>query len=145
MGAQAVEEGQDFLFPEIPQKKYFTIGETAKLCGVKPHALRYWEQEFPQLKPVTRRGNRRYYQQHDIELIREIRALLYGEGFTIHGARQQLEQKKKRQKSQTKQATVMPLVEKTSAKPESDSYSNVHDELHTIRAELETLLHDLAA
>jgi len=76
--------------PVIPGKRYFTIGEVSELCGVKPHVLRYWEQEFSQLKPVKRRGNRRYYQRHDVILIRQIRSLLYDQGFTIGGARQQL-------------------------------------------------------
>ncbi len=76
--------------PVIPSKRYFTIGEVSELCGVKPHVLRYWEQEFTQLKPVKRRGNRRYYQRHDVILIRQIRNLLYDQGFTIGGARQQL-------------------------------------------------------
>ena len=76
--------------PEIPTKRYFTIGEVSELCAVKPHVLRYWEQEFPELKPSKRRGNRRYYQRHDVELIRQIRALLYEQGFTIGGARLQL-------------------------------------------------------
>ncbi|HIP53341.1 MAG TPA: MerR family transcriptional regulator [Chromatiales bacterium] len=76
--------------PPIPGKRYFTIGEVSELCGVKPHVLRYWEQEFPQLKPVKRRGNRRYYQRHDVIMIRQIRSLLYDQGFTIGGARQQL-------------------------------------------------------
>ena len=76
--------------PPIPAKRYFTIGEVSELCAVKPHVLRYWEQEFPQLRPVKRRGNRRYYQRQDVMLIRQIRALLYGQGFTITGARQQL-------------------------------------------------------
>ena len=76
--------------PVIPSKRYFTIGEVSDLCGVKPHVLRYWEQEFNQLKPVKRRGNRRYYQRHDVILIRQIRSLLYDQGFTIGGARQQL-------------------------------------------------------
>lgn len=74
----------------IPNKRYFTIGEVSDLCAVKPHVLRYWEQEFPDLKPVKRRGNRRYYQRHDVMLIRQIRSLLYEQGFTIGGARQQL-------------------------------------------------------
>ena len=77
--------------PAIPGKRYFTIGEVAELCGVKPHVLRYWEQEFPQLKPVKRRGNRRYYQRQDVLVIRQIRALLYDQGFTIGGARNRLE------------------------------------------------------
>ena len=76
--------------PPIPGKRYFTIGEVSGLCSVKPHVLRYWEQEFPQLKPVKRRGNRRYYQRVDVLLIRQIRSLLYDQGFTIGGARQQL-------------------------------------------------------
>lgn len=76
--------------PAIPGKRYFTIGEVSDLCAVKPHVLRYWEQEFPQLKPVKRRGNRRYYQRQDVLLIRQIRALLYDQGFTIGGARQRM-------------------------------------------------------
>ena len=78
--------------PAIPAKRYFTIGEVSELCGVKPHVLRYWEQEFTQLKPVKRRGNRRYYQHHEVLLIRRIRQLLYEEGFTISGARHRLDQ-----------------------------------------------------
>lgn len=76
--------------PPIPAKRYFTIGEVSELCDVKPHVLRYWEQEFAQLNPVKRRGNRRYYQRQDVILVREIRALLYQEGYTIGGARQRL-------------------------------------------------------
>ena len=76
--------------PPIPSKRYFTIGEVSDLCMVKPHVLRYWEQEFVDLSPVKRRGNRRYYQQHDVILIRQIRSLLYQEGYTIGGARQHL-------------------------------------------------------
>jgi DNA-binding transcriptional MerR regulator len=79
------------LLPPIPAKRYFTIGEVSDLCAVKPHVLRYWEQEFAQLKPVKRRGNRRYYQHHEVLLIRRIRDLLYEQGFTIHGARHRLE------------------------------------------------------
>jgi len=77
--------------PPIPAKRYFTIGEVSELCGVKPHVLRYWEQEFTQLKPVKRRGNRRYYQHHEVLLIRRIRELLYEQGFTISGARNRLD------------------------------------------------------
>jgi DNA-binding transcriptional MerR regulator len=77
--------------PPIPAKRYFTIGEVSELCAVKPHVLRYWEQEFTQLKPVKRRGNRRYYQHHEVLLIRRIRDLLYEQGFTINGARHRLE------------------------------------------------------
>src|SRR3972149_556233 len=82
--------GENHELPTIPGKRYFTNGEVSELCAVKPHVLRYWEQEFPQLKPVKRRGNRRYYQRHDVVLIRQIRGLLYVEGFTISGARNKL-------------------------------------------------------
>ena len=85
-----LEPGNNSELPPIPGKRYFTIGEVSDLCGVKPHVLRYWEQEFPQLKPVKRRGNRRYYQRQDVLIIRQIRSLLYNEGFTIGGARQRL-------------------------------------------------------
>jgi len=78
------------VLPPIPAKRYFTIGEVSDLCGVKPHVLRYWEQEFTQLKPIKRRGNRRYYQHHEVLLIRRIRDLLYEQGFTISGARNRL-------------------------------------------------------
>ena len=78
--------------PAIPAKRYFTIGEVSELCGVKPHVLRYWEQEFTQLKPLKRRGNRRYYQHHEVLLIRRIRELLYEHGFTINGARNRLDE-----------------------------------------------------
>jgi DNA-binding transcriptional MerR regulator len=79
------------VLPPIPAKRYFTIGEVSELCGVKPHVLRYWEQEFTQLRPVKRRGNRRYYQHHEVLLIRRIRELLYEQGFTINGARNKLD------------------------------------------------------
>jgi DNA-binding transcriptional MerR regulator len=85
-----LEPGNNAELPTIPGKRYFTIGEVSELCAVKPHVLRYWEQEFPQLKPVKRRGNRRYYQRQDVLIIRQIRSLLYEEGFTIGGARQKL-------------------------------------------------------
>ena len=89
--------------PPIPAKRYFTIGEVSELCGVKPHVLRYWEQEFTQLKPVKRRGNRRYYQHHEVLLIRKIRELLYEQGFTISGARNRLDG------AEVKVETVLPL------------------------------------
>ncbi|MFQ5661111.1 MAG: MerR family transcriptional regulator [Gammaproteobacteria bacterium] len=85
-----LEASNNSELPTIPGKRYFTIGEVSDLCAVKPHVLRYWEQEFPQLKPLKRRGNRRYYQRHDVILIRQIRSLLYEQGFTIGGARQRL-------------------------------------------------------
>lgn len=86
-----LEPGNNSELPTIPGKRYFTIGEVSELCGVKPHVLRYWEQEFPQLKPVKRRGNRRYYQRQDVLVIRQIRTLLYEQGFTIGGARNRLQ------------------------------------------------------
>jgi DNA-binding transcriptional MerR regulator len=106
--------------PPIPSKRYFTIGEVSELCDVKPHVLRYWEQEFPQLKPVKRRGNRRYYQHHDVLMVRRIRGLLYEQGFTIGGARQQ-------------------LSGETAKKDSSQS----HQIIKQIRVELEEVLHDL--
>ncbi len=93
----------------IPGKRYFTIGEVSELCAVKPHVLRYWEQEFPQLKPVKRRGNRRYYQRQDVLMIREIRSLLYEQGFTIGGARQKMVQEKSHPQEET---SVDSLVDK---------------------------------
>ena len=86
-----LDPGSNRELPPIPAKRYFTIGEVSELCEVKPHVLRYWETEFPGLKPVKRRGNRRYYQRHDVLTIRQIRSLLYEQGFTITGARQRLE------------------------------------------------------
>ncbi|MEO6921093.1 MAG: MerR family transcriptional regulator [Collimonas sp.] len=86
-----VSKSELVVLPPIPAKRYFTIGEVSDLCGVKPHVLRYWEQEFTQLKPVKRRGNRRYYQHHEVLLIRRIRELLYEHGFTISGARNKLD------------------------------------------------------
>ena len=93
--------------PAIPAKRYFTIGEVSDLCAVKPHVLRYWEQEFTQLKPVKRRGNRRYYQHHEVLLIRRIRDLLYEQGFTINGARHRLE-------SEALGGPLFPAAERTS-------------------------------
>ena len=86
-----LDQGDNSTLPPIPSKRYFTIGEVSELCSVKPHVLRYWEQEFTQLNPVKRRGNRRYYQRHEVQLIRRIRSLLYIEGFTISGAKNQIE------------------------------------------------------
>ncbi len=106
-------------FPEIPAKRYFTIGEVSELCDVKSHVLRYWEQEFPQLNPIKRRGNRRYYQRHDVITIRQIRCLLYEQGFTIGGARQRLED---------------------GAANESDGESESLVLIQTMRRELEELL-----
>jgi DNA-binding transcriptional MerR regulator len=96
------------VLPGIPSKRYFTIGEVSELCQVKPHVLRYWEQEFSQLKPVKRRGNRRYYQHHEVLLIRRIRELLYEEGFTINGARHRLLEGKPISLSDKTSASVTP-------------------------------------
>ncbi len=93
-----LEPSNNAQLPEIPSKRYFTIGEVSDLCDVKPHVLRYWEQEFPQLKPVKRRGNRRYYQRQDVMVIRTIRSLLYEQGYTIGGARLQLNDSKHQDK-----------------------------------------------
>jgi len=92
--------------PPIPAKRYFTIGEVSELCGVKPHVLRYWEQEFTQLRPVKRRGNRRYYQHHEVLLVRRIRELLYQEGFTISGARNRLDEAP--EKAEIEEGQVLP-------------------------------------
>ena len=97
--------------PAIPNKRYFTIGEVSDLCDVKPHVLRYWEQEFPDLKPVKRRGNRRYYQRHDVMLIRTIRDLLYQQGYTIGGARLQLSGETAKEDGMQAQQVVKQLTE----------------------------------
>jgi len=97
--------------PAIPNKRYFTIGEVSDLCDVKPHVLRYWEQEFPDLKPVKRRGNRRYYQRHDVMLIRTIRDLLYQQGYTIGGARLQLSGEVAKEDSGQAQQVVRQLCD----------------------------------
>ncbi len=119
--------------PPIPAKRYFTIGEVSDLCGVKPHVLRYWEQEFTQLKPVKRRGNRRYYQHHEVLLIRRIRELLYEQGFTISGARNRLDgheaQQETADNTATKQEAQLVLSEATNA-----------DNLSLIKLELSQIL-----
>lgn len=117
---------QDDTLPPIPDKRYFTIGEAATLCAVKPHVLRYWEQEFSQLKPSKRRGNRRYYQHQDVLLVRQIRKLLYDDGFTIEGARLQL--------TNTPAVTASPPVETV---PTDDAV------IQKMIAELEHVLKDL--
>lgn len=98
----------NIVLPPIPAKRYFTIGEVSDLCGVKSHVLRYWEQEFTQLKPVKRGGNRRYYQHHEVMLIRRIRQLLYEEGFTISGARSRLDQSEDRQEEPAHSSSTSP-------------------------------------
>ncbi len=104
-----LEASHNSELPAIPGKRYFTIGEVSDLCAVKPHVLRYWEQEFPQLKPLKRRGNRRYYQRHDVILIRQIRSLLYEQGFTIGGARQRLSGSEAKEDSNQSQQIIRQL------------------------------------
>jgi DNA-binding transcriptional MerR regulator len=116
------------VLPPIPAKRYFTIGEVSELCGVKPHVLRYWEQEFTQLKPVKRRGNRRYYQHHEVLLIRRIRELLYEQGFTISGARNKLDNRG------SELAGFEPAVVEEPA-PAAPVFDN-----ETLRAELQGIL-----
>ena len=118
--------------PDILRKRYFAIGEVSELCGVKAHVLRYWEQEFPQLKPAKRRGNRRYYQHDDVEMIRRIRSLLYEQGYTIGAARLRL---KEQPRVDAIVAVVEPLVLPTTA-----TNSSRRAELRDIRTELESLL-----
>ena len=118
--------------PAIPAKRYFTIGEVSELCGVKPHVLRYWEQEFTQLKPLKRRGNRRYYQHHEVLLIRRIRELLYEHGFTINGARNRLEEP-----TATQQLGTATGGHKTMTVPQPISPSNIRKELKSILKMLE--------
>ena len=118
--------------PPIPAKRYFTIGEVSELCGVKPHVLRYWEQEFTQLKPLKRGGNRRYYQHHEVLLIRRIRQLLYEEGFTISGARSRLDQAHT-QESDTVHAVVHTSSE-LSAMAIPELRRELSDILKTLRA-----------
>ncbi len=116
--------------PAIPAKRYFTIGEVSDLCGVKPHVLRYWEQEFTQLKPLKRRGNRRYYQHHEVLLIRRIRELLYEHGFTINGARNRLEE-------HVPGSTARGEGQKTMTVPQPISPSSIRKELKSILKMLE--------
>jgi DNA-binding transcriptional MerR regulator len=118
--------------PQIPAKRYFTIGEVSDLCAVKPHVLRYWEQEFTQLKPVKRRGNRRYYQHHEVLLIRRIRDLLYEQGFTINGARHRLDHEEAEPR-----AAARAVVSTTTVVPAPPPAPTV--ETATLRAELEEI------
>lgn len=124
--------------PPIPAKRYFTIGEVSELCGVKPHVLRYWEQEFTQLKPVKRRGNRRYYQHHEVLLIRRIRELLYEQGFTISGARNRLDGLDGREiKAEVSQSTTqLSLLSQN----ETQLNNNSSFDFASVRAELLEIL-----
>jgi DNA-binding transcriptional MerR regulator len=110
--------------PPIPAKRYFTIGEVSELCGVKAHVLRYWEQEFTQLKPVKRRGNRRYYQHHEVLLIRRIKELLYEHGFTIHGARSRL--------GQGMVEAALPVPDSVAAHSSSVNLALLKDEIKSV-------------
>ncbi|HUR39664.1 MAG TPA: MerR family transcriptional regulator [Verrucomicrobiae bacterium] len=121
--------------PEIPRKRYFAIGEVSELCAVKPHVLRYWEQEFPQLKPVKRRGNRRYYQHDDVQMIRRIRSLLYEQGFTIGGARQRLREMPKATALPVRAPTAQPTAQVPMLKGKF-----TRGELKQMRTELEAAL-----
>ena len=114
-----LEPGNNDDLPPIPGKRYFTIGEVSDLCAVKPHVLRYWEQEFPQLKPVKRRGNRRYYQRQDVLIIRQIRSLLYEEGFTIGGARQRLMGDEARTDTSQSQQIIRQSPRRARGRPEA--------------------------
>ena len=125
--------------PPIPAKRYFTIGEVSELCGVKPHVLRYWEQEFTQLKPVKRRGNRRYYQHHEVLLIRRIRELLYEEGFTISGARNRLDDVY----SQGREAARVEAAERLEAKGNGNGRGKV--DVAALRKELREVIDGLAS
>ncbi|HYT96194.1 MAG TPA: MerR family transcriptional regulator [Casimicrobiaceae bacterium] len=116
--------------PPIPAKRYFTIGEVSELCAVKPHVLRYWEQEFAQLKPVKRRGNRRYYQHHEVLLIRRIRDLLYEQGFTINGARHRLETETSEPRAASR---ATPTLATSLMPPTSMAPSALRQELEEIR------------
>jgi DNA-binding transcriptional MerR regulator len=119
--------------PAIPAKRYFTIGEVSELCMVKPHVLRYWEQEFGQLRPVKRRGNRRYYQHHEVLLVRRIRELLYGEGFTIIGARGRLDEEANGAQTLTRRRGA-PVAQSTRVTATAEAEVNVEAEL--LRVEL---------
>lgn len=125
-------------FPAIPPKRYFTIGEVGQLCDVKPHVLRYWEREFTQLKPVKRRGNRRYYQKREVVVVRRIRQLLYEQGFTISGARSRLQEMTEEEKEQLDaSALTLPQVEGESASvnelSEGFGLRELRQELYEIR------------
>jgi len=115
--------------PPIPVKRYFTIGEVGELCGVKPHVLRYWEQEFTQLRPMKRRGNRRYYQHHEVLMIRRIRDLLYDQGFTISGARNKLQEMVQSERERRKAGNDVPLEGMEAVEIDQEAFdAAVHDE-----------------
>jgi DNA-binding transcriptional MerR regulator len=128
------------VLPDIPRKRYFAIGEVSELCDVKPHVLRYWEQEFPQLKPVKRRGNRRYYQHDDVQMVRRIRSLLYEQGFTIGGARQRLKEAPRAANDAPRTLPAMPLATTTIKAPGRNPQQTRAQEIQKLRNELESLL-----
>ncbi len=131
------ENGVTTQLPPIPAKRYFTIGEVSELCGVKPHVLRYWEQEFTQLKPVKRRGNRRYYQHHEVLLIRRIRELLYEQGFTISGARNRLNEPLRGEAT-----TVIELdgVQKVNGGNQANGVKRQFSNIADVKAELKEIM-----
>ncbi len=133
------EQALNTELPPIPAKRYFTIGEVSEFCGVKPHVLRYWEQEFTQLSPVKRRGNRRYYQHHEVLLIRRIRALLYDDGFTISGARNLLDAKG-RLKSEKSKPAEGDVIDGLSAAPLSQDAGLEVQNLRTELTEISAIL-----
>jgi DNA-binding transcriptional MerR regulator len=126
--------------PEIPRKRYFAIGEVSELCDVKPHVLRYWEQEFPQLKPIKRRGNRRYYQQDDVLMVRRIRSLLYEQGFTIGGARLRLKENPKGLAEAVVRPAPPAVAETAVRAPAAPPAPRRNSEIKSLRADLESLL-----
>lgn len=128
------------VLPPIPAKRYFTIGEVSDLCGVKPHVLRYWEQEFTQLRPVKRSGNRRYYQHHEVLLIRRIRELLYEEGFTISGARNRLEESTRSRSRAVSAVAAQPLEAPAAAAPTSPASGAERAEILRQLKEIRALL-----
>ncbi|MFN3493687.1 MAG: MerR family transcriptional regulator [Hydrogenophaga sp.] len=137
--------------PPIPAKRYFTIGEVGDLCGVKPHVLRYWEQEFTQLRPMKRRGNRRYYQHHEVLMIRRIRELLYDQGFTISGARNKLQElvqadREQRRQDEAEPIEVIELSAMDDGGDESDGVATIAVTRHMERTTTDAavaLLHDV--
>jgi len=122
------------MLPSIPAKRYFTIGEVGDLCGVKPHVLRYWEQEFTQLRPMKRRGNRRYYQHHEVLMIRRIRDLLYDQGFTISGARNKMQELMDHERDKKRHGEVL-LDGVESLDPQDDGSADAaHGDTHPLSA-----------
>ena len=137
---RAAEQHKTADLPEIPRKRYFAIGEVSELCDVKPHVLRYWEQEFPQLKPAKRRGNRRYYQQDDVLMVRRIRSLLYEQGFTIGGARQRLRETPKPVNGVASLAAVAAADSAPRAASAPRGGTRRAAEIKRLRSDLESLL-----